>query len=178
MNLLKKRPLRFALQLAAVAVLILLDHIIKAAVYDKLRGRETLVLIKGFLGFTYAENTGAAFSMLSSSTALLSAVTGAALIAATVIMFFLKEKPVIYHICLPLIIAGGAGNLLDRLTRGYVIDYIHALFIDFPVFNFADCLITCACFSLIIYLVYDIIADRKKEKAQSSVSETEEKGNG
>lgn len=167
MNVFKKRPVRFSVQLIAVAVLILIDHAIKKVVYDNLYGKDTVVLIKGFLGFTYAENTGAAFSMFSSSTSVLSAVTGAALLAAAVIMFFLKEKPVIYHICLPLIIAGGAGNLIDRLTRGYVIDYIHALFIDFPVFNFADCLITCACFALIIYLICEMIAEQKANKKQA-----------
>ena len=51
----------------------------------------------------------------------------------------------------------------DRIARGYVIDYIHTLFIDFPIFNFADCLITCACFAVIIYLIFDLVRDRKKE---------------
>lgn len=167
MNILKKRPVRFSVQLLCIAVLILIDHVIKKAVYDSLYGKDTVVLIKGVLGLTYAQNTGAAFSMFSSSTTVLSVITGAALAGAVIIMFFLKEKPVIYHICLPLIIAGGAGNLLDRLTRGYVIDYIHALFIDFPVFNFADCLITCACFALIGYLLYDIVAESKKGKTSA-----------
>ena len=171
MNVFKKRPVRFAVQLVCVAVLILIDHVIKKIVYDELYGKETVVLIKGFLGLTYAENTGAAFSMFSSSTTVLSVVTGIALIAAAVIMFFLKEKPVIYHICLPLIIAGGAGNLIDRLTRGYVIDYIHALFIVFPVFNFADCLITCSCFALIIYLIYEIAAEAKENKKKAEVKQ-------
>lgn len=161
----KKNTFRFFAQLACIAVLLVIDHVIKNAVYEKLRGHDTVVLIKGFLGLTYAENTGAAFSMLSSNTNLLSVVTGIALLAAVIIMLLLKPKPVVYHICLPLIIAGGAGNLIDRLTRGYVIDYIHTLFIDFPIFNFADCLITCACFALIIYLIYEIIAESKKEKA-------------
>lgn len=161
----KKRVLRFGVQLVSIAVLVLLDNLIKKAVYENLRGTETTVLIKGFLGLTYAENTGAAFSMFSSDTNLLSVVTGVALLAALVIMFFLKEKPRIYHICLPLIIAGGAGNLLDRLTRGFVVDYIHALFVNFPIFNFADCLITCACFALIFYLIYDIFAENKRKKS-------------
>lgn len=164
MNIVRKRSVRFLLQLVSIAVLILIDRLIKNAVYDKLFGKDTVVLIKGFLGLTYAENTGAAFSMFSSSTSVLSVITGGALLAAVVVMFFMKEKPVIYHICLPLIIAGGGGNLIDRLTRGYVIDYIHTLFVDFPIFNFADCLITCACFALIFYLIYEIIDDSRKPK--------------
>lgn len=163
----KKYPFRFLIQLTVIAVLIYIDHFIKNAVYDNLRGKDTVVLIKGILGLTYAENTGAAFSMFSSDTMLLSVVTGIALTAALVVMLMLKTKPVIYHICLPLIIAGGAGNLIDRLSRGYVIDYIHTLFIDFPVFNFADCLITCACFALIIYLIYDLIKEKKAPEAKA-----------
>ena len=64
-----------------------------------------------------------------------------------------------------IIIAGGLGNLIDRIFRGYVIDFIKVLFIDFPVFNFADILVTCGSFMLIIYLIIDIYNDsRKKQK--------------
>ena len=62
-------------------------------------------------------------------------------------------------------IAGGIGNVIDRIRLQYVIDYIEPLFIDFAVFNFADCLITVGAFSLIIYLIVDLIKDIKKEKA-------------
>ena len=60
------------------------------------------------------------------------------------------------------------GNLLDRLTRGYVIDYIMTLFIDFPIFNFADILITCSCGAVIVYLIYEMIKDAKREKAEKA----------
>ena len=63
-----------------------------------------------------------------------------------------------------MIISGGIGNLIDRIARGYVTDYIKVLFIDFPVFNFADILVTCGSFLLIIYLIRDIYNDRKKKK--------------
>lgn len=159
----KKRVLRFLIQISGIALLIFIDNIIKNAVYENLRDEGTKVLIKGFLGLTYAENTGAAFSMFSSNTQVLSVITGVALLGALAVMFFLKEKPVIYSICVPLIIAGGAGNLIDRCTRGFVVDYIHTLFVNFPIFNFADCLITCACFALIIYLIYDMATENKRK---------------
>ena len=164
----KKRWLRFGLQMAAIALLICRDMFLKKLAETNLKGNGTVVLIKGFLGLTYTENTGAAFSMFFSSTALLSVITGIALLAGVFALALIKKKKsLIYDICVPLIIAGGAGNQLDRLTRGYVIDYIQTLFMDFPIFNFADILITCACFTVIIYLIYDIIKDRKKPKEET-----------
>ena len=162
MNRSVKTIVKPVIQFAAIAALIGIDHWLKNVAAVQLADGQVHTLIKGFLGFCYAENTGAAFSMFSSSTTVLTVFTGIALIGGVLALALIKKKPLIYDICVPLIIAGGAGNQLDRLTRGYVIDYIHTLFIDFPIFNFADCLITCACFAVMIYLIYDLIKDRKK----------------
>ena len=166
-----KRIIKFAIQLTVVAVLVLVDRVIKNAAVTGLRGKDTVVLIKGFLGLMYAENTGAAFSMFNTSTNALSVVTGVVMAVGLILLFVIKNKPKIYDICVPLIIAGGAGNLLDRLTRGYVVDYIRTLFIDFPIFNFADILITCSCFAVIIYLIYETVNEAKKEKAAKKFCE-------
>lgn len=160
-----KRILKFAVQLLSIGLLVWVDRVIKNAAVEKLSGNGTVVLIKGFLGLTYAENTGAAFSLFNTSTDTLSLVTGIVMAIGLVLLFVIKKKPLIYDICIPLIIAGGAGNLLDRLTRGYVVDYIRTLFVDFPIFNFADILITCSCFSVIIYLIYEMVREAKAEKA-------------
>ena len=165
MNKTVKNIIKPVIQLAAVAALIWVDHVLKGVAAEKLADGAVHVLIKGFLGFCYAENTGAAFSLFSSSTNALSIFTGVLLAAGVVYLLYpSKKRPLAYDICVPLIIAGGAGNLIDRLTRGYVIDYIMTLFVEFPVFNFADCLITCACFALVIYLIYSIAQDAKKGK--------------
>ena len=66
-------------------------------------------------------------------------------------------------------ISGGIGNIIDRIRLHYVVDYIEPLFVDFAVFNFADCLITVGAFALIIYLIIDLIKDTKKSK--NTVSE-------
>lgn len=163
-----KRVLKFASQLLSVGVLVWIDRIIKNAAAENLYGSGTKVLVKGFLGLCYAENTGAAFSMFNTSTDVLSVVTGVIMAVGLVLLFVIKNKPKIYDICVPFIIAGGMGNLLDRLTRGYVIDYIKTLFIDFPIFNFADILITCSCGAVIVYLIREMINDAKKEKAEKA----------
>ena len=89
-----------------------------------------------------------------------------------------KIKSKIEIVSLILIISGGLGNLVDRALNGHVVDYIQALpaFIDFPVFNFADCLVTVGSFLLIGFLLYDIFKEFKNSKkelphAESAVSE-------
>ena len=170
----KKQAIRCAAQFAGIALLILIDYLIKEAAYAKLKNRETVTLIPGVLGLSYTENTGAAFNLFASSTTALSIVTGVVLLGGLIALFLIKKKPLIYDICVPLIIAGGAGNQLDRMTRGYVIDYIRTLFVEFPIFNFADCLITCACFVVMGYLIYDIFRDFKNDKKKASPETTEE----
>ncbi len=159
-----KRLLRIFAQLCAMVGLVLLDQYFKKLAELNLQGKETVTLISGFLGLRYAENTGAAFSLFESAPQALTIITVIALGAGVVALFAIRKKALIYDICVPLIIAGGAGNLLDRVTRGHVIDYIQTLFMDFPIFNFADCLITCSCFALIIYLIVEMIGEYKKRK--------------
>ena len=72
------------------------------------------------------------------------------------------------YICGAVIIAGGIGNLIDRVFRGFVIDYIEPLFIDFAIFNFADILVTCGAAVLIFWLIFDMIRESKKEKEKQN----------
>jgi len=159
----KKNVQRILIQMLGIAALVFVDFLTKEAAIKYLKGNDTFVLIKGVFGLTYAENTGAAFSMFSSSTDMLSVVTGIAITAVLIYIIFFK-KALVYDICLPFIVAGGLGNLIDRMTRGFVVDYIHTLFVNFPIYNFADCLITCSAVALIIYLLYEIVRDTKKQK--------------
>ena len=159
-----KRYIIFSVQIIAAAVLTLIDQWIKKLAVTHLMGKEDIVLIKNFIGLSYAENTGAAFSAFSDSTMLLSIVTLVLLAGGVIFLLLGKIKGKILNTCAVLILAGGAGNLIDRFAQGYVVDYIKTLFIDFPVYNFADCLVCVGAFSLVIYLIYEIIRDTKAEK--------------
>ena len=64
-----------------------------------------------------------------------------------------------------MVIAGGLGNLIDRVLRGFVVDFIEVQFMDFAVFNFADILVTCASFMIIGYTIYDLIKEQREKKA-------------
>ena len=158
----------FALQMISAAVLVLADQWLKALAVEHLMGKDDIVLIKNFLGLSYAENTGAAFSVLSDSTMLLSVLTLLLLVGGVAFLLFGKIQGKLMNICAVLILAGGAGNLIDRFAQGYVVDYIKTLFIDFPVFNFADILVVVGCFVLMGYLIYDIIREEKQKKKEKA----------
>ena len=160
----KKRILTAVLQLGGIALLVYVDYLLKELAVEHLTGAGTKVLIPHVVGLHLTQNTGAAFSLFSSSTSALSVVTGVVLVGVFILLTVVKKKPLIYDVRLPLIIAGGAGNLVDRIRQGYVVDYIRTLFMDFPIFNFADILITCSCVTLIIYLIWEMVHDHNQKK--------------
>lgn len=163
-----KKYIIFAVQIISAAVLVVIDQLTKKLAVDNLMGKEDIILIKNFIGLSYAENTGAAFSMFSDSTMLLSVVTLLLILGGIVFMFLGKIEGKLMNICAVMILAGGTGNLIDRFAHGYVVDYIKTLFIDFPVFNFADILVVVGVFVVIGYLVYDIIKEEKQKKKEKA----------
>ena len=108
----------------------------------------------GLFHFTYLQNTGAAFSSFQGQQWLF------ALIFAVFTLLLVVElrknsmgfRP-LERWCIVAIWAGGLGNMIDRVRLGYVVDMIEVEFIRFPVFNVADCFITCGCVLLIAHLV-------------------------
>lgn len=149
---------------ASIVLLVAADQIIKLLVIKYLQPVGSFPLIDGFIRLYYTENTGAAFGSFSGYTEILSAFTAIVIVIGLVLLFSKKIKLGVEYVCTVLIIAGGMGNLIDRVFRGFVVDYIEPLFINFAVFNFADILVTCAAAVLIVWLLADIIRDFKKEK--------------
>ena len=140
------------------------DQFIKYLVVEYLKPIEYVDVVEGFLRFRYVENTGAVFGSFATHTVLLT-IFSVVLLAFTI--YFLvtnKSKSRLVNFCLLLMISGGVGNIIDRIRLQYVVDYIEPTFINFAVFNFADCLITVGAFILIIYLVVDLIKDIRNEK--------------
>ena len=104
---------------------------------------------------TYVQNTGAAFSALEGMQWLFVLVF-AALTAAVLYEYF--AKPMAFTTferwCIAAIYGGGLGNMIDRVRLGFVVDMIATEFIDFPVFNVADCFITCGSILMILHLIF------------------------
>ena len=112
------------------------------------------ILIPNFLSFKYAQNTGVAFSMLSNSRILILIISAILLIFVFSIMKkeYLNKNEIIYDIYFGLLVGGILGNFIDRLLRGYVIDFISLKLFKyyFPIFNIADLSITIGIIALII----------------------------
>lgn len=152
--------------LVSVAFLVAVDQIIKLLVLKHLKPIGSLPLVDGIVQLNYAENTGAAFGSFSAHTDLLSIFTFLMIIIGLLYLFIKKRKLDVEYVCIALIIAGGLGNLIDRIFRGFVVDYIEPLFINFAIFNFADILVTCSSVVLVIWLIYEIYREGKEEKEQ------------
>ena len=109
--------------------------------------------IPGLLQLTYVRNTGAAFSSFEGQQWLFALV----FVVFTVMVFYEYSKKsmaftTLERWCIFAIYGGGLGNMIDRVRLGYVVDMIETEFITFPVFNVADCFITCGCIALMASL--------------------------
>lgn len=155
-----------AVTIMTIAFLIAIDQIIKFIVLKHLEPIGSITVIDKVLSLTYVENTGAAFGSFSGYTRVLSVFTALVLIVGLIYLLSGKIQSKVVYWGLTLIIAGGAANLIDRVGRHFVIDYIDPLFVKFAVFNFADILVTVGAFVVIIYLLYEIIRDSKKAKVK------------
>ncbi len=159
----KEKLIRLPIQLCAATVLFVVDLWIKAAVKGSGLTEKAKNLISGVLSLTFTKNTGAAWGIFRDKPQLLSFFVAAALLAIAVYSVIGRSNRIV-QVCLTMIFAGGAGNLADRIVNGYVTDYISCDFIDFPVFNFADCLIVVGCILLMVYLIYDTVREMKTKK--------------
>ena len=124
----------------------------------------------GVLSFTYTQNTGAAWSMLEGQRWLFVAVF-AVLTALLLLEHFKFHLPLtaLERWLIAAVYAGGLGNVIDRVRLGYVVDMIKTEFMDFPVFNVADCFICCGCIALIILLFFN--KEFWKEEKHGSTNE-------
>ena len=141
--------------LAVAALLVGIDQGIKLIVQSNLALHESVPFIPGIIHFTYVENTGAAFNSFDGQRWFLIGLTGLAVLFMLYLLIFrkLKNPVIIWHVAV--ILAGGVGNLIDRIFRGgSVIDYIELRFINFAIFNFADCIVVLGVISLMIYLLF------------------------
>ena len=111
--------------------------------------------IPGLLSFTYVQNTGAAWSMFEGMQWMF-ALIFLVLTAAVLYEYFKSPLPfsTFERWCIAAIYGGGLGNMIDRVRLGYVIDMIKTDFMVFPVFNVAECFITCGCFAMIFSLLF------------------------
>lgn len=146
----------------AIALIIILDQLTKWLSVKFLMPIDTLPLIKDVLHLTYVENRGAAFGMLANHRWVFITVSTVTIILLGIYLYLGKAENRIYETGITMIIAGGIGNMIDRLALGYVIDFIDFRLIDFAVFNGADSFVCVGAGVLILALVIDIVKEVKR----------------
>ncbi len=153
------------IQFIFVALLVAVDFITKRIAVSNLLGKGRIPIINGFFNFTYVENTGAAFGSLQGARWFFVGITVAML--ALCVWYYLKlqkeENSFLAKVGVLLVISGAIGNLIDRLTKGYVVDMLDFIIFgyDFPVFNFAD---ICVCVGAFLYLLWGFASEIRKKK--------------
>lgn len=146
---------RILLVIFIILIIICIDQSIKILVSNNLYN-SSMVMIKGVLNLTYIENTGGAYGIGSNSTIMFIIIN--IIVIGLLTKFIVSKSEEIdldILISVSLIIAGGVGNLIDRIFRGHVIDYIDINpIIKYPVFNIADICVFLGCIVIVIKLLY------------------------
>lgn len=123
-----------------------LDQWTKYLAVAKLKGQDARVIWDGVFELYYLENRGAAFGMMQGKQLFFFLVTAAVLITALYMLWRMPVKrrylPLLIGLCL--IVSGAIGNMIDRVSLGYVVDFFYFKLINFPIFNVADCYVTVA----------------------------------
>ena len=165
------------LTVAIMILCVVLDQWTKVLAVEKLAGIATYPLIENIFHFTYVENRGAAFGMLADHRWVFMIFSTIAILAMLGWLFWEKPKSWWIRVSAAFIIAGGIGNMIDRVRLGYVVDFIDCRFIDFYVFNVADSFVCVGCAMFLLAAIYmEIMEAKKKKKAQAS--DTAEDGDG
>ena len=150
--------------LIASAVLVGIDQLLKAIVVANMVEFQSIPCIPGLLNWTYILNEGAAFGILPNQRWFFIVLT-IVLIGICLGLLFCKaaRSSKWITVTLSLIIAGGVGNLIDRIATGKVVDYISVSFFP-PIFNFADC---CVVIGAIMAVIYFLILEPRKAKLEA-----------
>jgi len=147
--------MQYLFMILFVAGITVADQVTKWLVVENIPLFGRVDVLPGIVHLTYVQNTGAAFSAFQGMQWLFALVF---LVFTVVIIWEFSKKRMAFTTlerwCLSAVYAGGLGNMIDRLRLGYVVDMIEVEFIRFPVFNVADCFITCGCILLMVHLFF------------------------
>lgn len=152
------------LWLGIAAVLVGVDQLVKYWAENTLQQAGSIPVIESVFHLTYVQNFGAAFSSMQNQRLLLVGLTSVMLLVVLVMLAMRKVRSPWLVASWSLILAGGLGNLIDRIFRegGYVVDLFDFCLIHFPVFNIADICVCCGTGLLILYLLFIERRERRR----------------
>jgi len=154
-----------------IGILVILDQLTKFFIAKNLTQYDSITIIPGFFKLVHVRNNGAIFGFLSDSGKpwIFIVLTIASLIALSLVIYYffiIPAKDKLFKLALTLILAGALGNLIDRVLRGYVVDFLH-FYVQrwqWPSFNLADSCITIGA----LLLLYIFFIRKKETCIQSS----------
>lgn len=146
-----------------IICLVCIDQIVKLIIVNNLYN-SSINILNGILNFTYIENTGGAYG-IGNGNIVMFIIINVVIIALITKFVISNKKEIDAHtlLSLGLIIAGGIGNLIDRIFRGFVVDYIDfSPLVKFPVFNIADICVVLGVTIIVISIIINTIKRDKK----------------
>lgn len=168
--------------LAGLAVSIGLDQYTKHLAVLRLKGGDPFILWDGVFEFYYSENRGAAFGMMQGRQELffIIAVVVIAAVCWTLYRMPAGRRYLPLTCSLFLMVSGAVGNMIDRISQGYVVDFVYFRLIDFPIFNVADCYVVIATFLLILLFFFyysdeelEFLSVKRPDKTDKSMKKKE-----
>ncbi|MEE1043509.1 MAG: signal peptidase II [Clostridia bacterium] len=122
---------------------------------------DTVPVFKDVFHLTYHSNTGMAFGMLAGNKGLLICICAVVLLVIGIIIYKSKPQKIIEKLCYGMIIGGAVGNVFDRISYGFVIDFLDFRIINYPIFNVADCFVVVGAIMLCVYILF---FDKRKDE--------------
>lgn len=166
---------KIAIYFVVLLMLIGIDQFTKYVATAKLEGKDPFVIIDGVFEFNFLEggNSGAAWGILSGQTTFFIVTTLIVCLLIILVLLRLEKliknkwgttgKLISLQVMFITLMAGAIGNLIDRIANGYVVDFIYFKLIDFPIFNVADCYVTCSAFLLVVFCIF-FVSDEEFSK--------------
>ncbi len=167
---------RYIMAMASFLLLVAGDQVTKQLAWNYLGKGTTFPLLPGVFELRYLQNYGAAFGVLQQQRIPLLLLTG--LVLAFLVYVYSRLPGDAYYrplrIMCVILCAGAVGNMIDRIWHGYVIDFLYFKWIDFPIFNVADCyVVVSAILTALLILFYykeeDFTFWTGKEKGEGRV---------
>ncbi len=166
--------------LLAVSI-VFVDQLTKWLAVIALKGAESFPLFEGVFHFTYVENRGSAFGMFKDHRwVFMITSTVIILVFSVLFVMYYKKMNHLLRVAVTFVVAGGIGNMIDRIFQGYVVDFFDFTLIDFAVFNVADSFVCIGAGLFTLWFILDTVKDVKMKKAEKAFGdgeslETEEK---
>jgi signal peptidase II len=158
-------------------MVVVLDRVTKTFAESALSGGRTQDFIPGFLDFQLVYNTGAAWGMLDGARTFFIIIAALCVVGAALYLAFTRNS-VLTILGFGMIAGGAIGNAIDRALSGRVTDFIHTLFIEFPLFNIADSAITVGFILFLIAVFFVELSRPRKAESAPTLAEGASEGTG